>query len=97
MVNMLTALVIPRADHVRIELRIDAPRGVRATRLLNAATFRLAAEIETLSADMEQRWVVSPNALHASVILELCHGDDPVLAADVARDACDELDIEHVE
>lgn len=94
---MLTAIVLERADHIRIELRIDAPRGSRATRLLNAATFRLAAEIESISADMEQRWVVSPNALHGTVTIELCHGDDPGMANDVALDACDELDIESAE
>ena len=91
--DMITANVLERRDHIRVELRIAAPPGARATRLLNAAVFGLAAQIETLSADMEQRWVVSPNAQHGSVTIELCHGDDADIAFDVALDSCAELGI----
>ncbi len=95
--DMITANVTERRDHVRVELRIAAPPGARATRLLNAAVFGVAAQIETLSADMEQRWVVSPNAPDQSVTIELCHGDAADLALEVAIEACVELDIEAAE
>ncbi len=94
---MITANILERRDHIRVELIIAAPRGARATRLLNAAVFRVAAQIETMSADMDQRWVVSPNAPNQSITIELCHGDASDVAFDVALEACLELDIEPAE
>jgi hypothetical protein len=91
---MLHADITDGPTHVTIALHILAPRGTRATRVLSAATFRVAAEIESLSADTDQRWVVAPNALHGKVTIELCHGDSPTLATAVALEACAALDIE---
>lgn len=94
---MLQANVIERQHYVQVELRIAAPRGSRSMRLLNAATFRVAAQIETLSADTEQNWAVEASVLRATVTIGLCQGDDPELAAELAREACVECGIEPAE